>query len=131
MLIWSAYYSFNPINTMTNNELKNKLQAIIDNTYGDTLETEVAKEALEHDDIILFFDQLFRHGCVSGMVSSLVYYTDTRKFYDKHYHEIEILRSEFEEMGCPLKVGYDLKNDYAWFAFEVIAGRMADKLGLE
>ena len=117
---------------MTNNELKNKLQAIIDTTYGDTLETEVAKEALEHDDdIALFFDQLFRHGCVSGMVSSLVWYSDTREFYDKHYHQIEELRSEYEEMGCPLKVGYDLKNDYAWFAFEVTAGRMAEELGLE
>lgn len=117
---------------MSNETLKNELQTIIDNTYGDTLETEVAKEALEHDDgIVLFFDQLFRHRCVSGMVSSLVYYSDTRKFYDKHYHQIEELRSEYEEMGCPLKVGYDLKNDYAWFAFEVTASRIVEELGIE
>jgi len=117
---------------MTNNELKKELQTIIDTTFGNTLETEVAKVALEHDDdITLFFDQLFRHGCVSGMVSSLVYYSDTRTFYDKHYNQIEELRSEYDEMGCPLKVGYDLKNDYAWFAFEVTAGKLTEKLGLE
>ena len=116
---------------MTNNELKNKLQNIIDNTYGDTLETEVATEALKSDDIQSFFSGLFRHGCVSGWISSLVYYSDTQKFYDKHYNQIEILRSEFDEMGCPLKVGYDLKNDYAWFAFEVTASRLTEKLGLD
>lgn len=116
---------------MTNNELKNKLQTIIDNNYRDTLETEVAKEALQYDDIARFFEQLLRYGCVSGMISSLVYYTDTRKFYDTYYHEIELLRSEFDEMGCPLQVGYDLKNDYAWFAFEVTASRIAKELGLE
>lgn len=116
---------------MTNNELKKELQNIIDTTNGDTLETEVAKEALKYDDIVGFFDQLFRHGCVSGMVSSLVYYVDTRKFYDKHYHQIEELRSEYDEMGCPLKVGYDLKNDYAWFAFQVTAGRITDELEID
>lgn len=116
---------------MTNNELKNKLQVIIENTYGDTLETEVATEALEYDDITGFFKGLAEHGCVSGWISSLVWYSDTRKFYDKHYDQIEILRSEYDEMGCPLKVGYDLKNDYSWFAFEVTAGRIAEELGIE
>lgn len=116
---------------MTNNELKNTLQTLIDNAYEDTLETEVAKKALESDDIARFFDQLLRLGCVSGYISSLVYYTDTHKFYDKHYDEIEDLRYEYEDMGCPLHIKGDLKNFYAWFAFEVTASRMAEELGIE
>lgn len=115
---------------MTNNELKNKLQAIIDNTYGDTLETEVAKEALKNDDITMFFNALAKEGLKTSWVSSLVFIADSYVFYDKHYDEIEDLRLEFEEMGCPFKVGDDLKNDYAWFAFMVTAGRMAEELGI-
>ena len=118
---------------MSNETLKNELQALIDNTYIDTLETEVAKEALEYDgDITLFFDQLFRHGCVSGFISSLIYYRDTHAFYDKHYDEIEDLRVDFEDMiGSPITIKHDLKNFYAWFAFEQTAYRMAQGLGIE
>ena len=35
-----------------------------------------------------FFDDLFRCGCQSGFISSLIYYADTHAFYDKHYYEI-------------------------------------------
>ena len=117
---------------MSHKTLKNELQTIIDNTYGDTLETEVAKEALQYEDIAGFFNDLATHGCVSGWVSSLVFYSDTHKFYDKHYDEIEDLRVDFEDMiGSPITIKHDLKNFYAWFAFEVTASRMAEDLGIE
>lgn len=40
---------------------------------------------------------ILRHGCVSGWVSSLIYYSDTHAFYDRYYDEIEDLRLEWEE----------------------------------
>jgi len=51
---------------------------------------------LDHDEPLSFFNELLEHGCVSGLVGSLVYYSDTHTFFDKHYDEIETLREEFE-----------------------------------
>ncbi len=96
-----------------------------------SLEAEVAKEALENhdDDIISFFKDLLQYGCQSGMICSLIYYCDTHSFYDKYYNEIENLRYDIEEsFGEPLHPKGDLKNWYAWLAFEETARKIAEEL---
>jgi len=62
-----------------------------------------------------------------------VYYTDTHKFFDTYYEEIEELRSEYEDStGCSVDIqGRDIKNTLAWFAFEQTAYNLANKLELE
>lgn len=93
-----------------------------------TIEAAVAQEALLHDDIPTFFEDLLNHGCVSGMVTSLIYYTDTHSFFDNYYDEIEELRYEYQQStGLPLSIENDLKNDLAWFAFEETARRMYER----
>lgn len=100
-----------------------------------TLRAAVAQEALEFwpDDPRQMFHDLSIAGCQSGMISSLIYYADTHRFFDTFYDEIEDLREEVEdEMGAPLTLQRDLKNTLAWFAFEETAFRMApEDLGLE
>jgi len=116
---------------MTNVELKNKLQAIASETEN-TIEKQVAIEALSCEDIKHFFEGLLNNGCVSGWVNSLVYYADTYEFYDTHYKQIEELREDFEDsIGEPIKIEGDLKNFFAWFAFEQVAYTMANELELE
>jgi hypothetical protein len=45
-----------------------------------------------------FFRDLARGGCISGMVGTLIYYTDTHKFFDSHYYEImDIIRGLEDE----------------------------------
>ena len=106
---------------MNTKHLKHQLQAIIEDKPN-TLEAYVAKEALEHEDIVAFFSDLQQHGCASGMISSLIYYNDTHAFYDEFYDEIEELRSQYEDnMGEPINIQGDLKNFFAWFAFEETA----------
>ena len=74
----------------------------------------------------MFVCDLAQYGCISGMINGLVWYTDTHRFYDKHYHEIEELREDFEEsVGVPLSIKGDLKNALAWLAFEEVACRIA------
>lgn len=58
---------------------------------------EVASEALSSEQPAEYLTDLLSHGCVSGMVGSLIYYHDTHAFFDKHYDEIEDLRQEFED----------------------------------
>ena len=116
---------------MTNNELKNKLQ-IIANSPIDSIEKAVAQEALDYDEIQNFFSDILNHGCVTGMVGSLIYYADTHDFFDKHYDQIEELRNEYEEnTGIPLPIKYDLKNHLAWFSFEETAYKMANEFEIE
>ena len=93
----------------------------------ESIKAAVAQEALERDDSQSFFDDLQQHGCISGTVTSLIYYTDTHAFYDKHYEEIEELRSEYEDStGEPLQIKGDLKNYLAWFAFEQVAYQLLE-----
>jgi len=108
------------------------LQAICKNEPR-TLRAYVAEEALDRDDPATLFSDLQTCGCACGLVGSLIYYVDTRNFYDEHYAEIEDLREDWEaNTGEAIKIKGDLKNFFAWFAFEETAYRMAiDDLGLE
>lgn len=106
--------------------LREKLQFIIE-SEPNAIRACVAIEALEYDceHIETFFSDLLQYGCESGMINSLIYYVDTHKFFDNHYGEIEDLRYEYEEMlGEALKPNDDLKNWFAWFAFEETARRL-------
>ena len=107
--------------------IKKALEQIIKRNIKD-IEYYVAKEALsqEYADYKDFFKDLQKGGCVSGL-TRLIDYNDTHTFYDNHYDEIEGLRIEHEE---DFIVG-DLKNHFAWFAFEIVAFKLVDKLGVE
>ncbi len=78
-------------------------------------------------------DELLQHGCQSGMVSVLIYYTDTAKFFEDHKKEInELLTEEMLATGLsiaelfrdkfdaddPLCMDTNNQNLLAWFGFE-------------
>ena len=78
-------------------------------------------------------------GCQSGIVCSLVYYTNTVKFYKKHRAEIDRLLSEtMRDLDMkpsdlrgwddddPLARDVYNQNVLAWFAFEEITRRLFD-----
>jgi len=106
-------------------KLRKVLRAICKNESG-TVRAFVAEEALDRDCPSTLFSDLQNCGCACGLVGSLIYYVDTRNFYDEHYDDIEELREDGEaSTGEPLKINDDLKNFFAWFAFEETAYRMA------
>ena len=91
---------------------------------------DVAHVALEqinnYSEPMSWFKDLLQHGCIGGMIPSLIYYADTHEFFDRHYDEIEQLRKEYEDStGLPLQIQADLKNFLAWFAFEEVAFQIA------
>ena len=64
----------------------------------------VTKDYLED-----FFSQVFSYGCVSGMISELVYYADTLKFFKKHREDInELLILNYKL--CCLSMPAELKK---------------------
>jgi len=88
----------------------------------------------DYTDKTAIFSDVLKHGCQSGVVSSLIYYDDTTKFYDEHKEEINALLYDLmAETGIynpsdlfgdkwdkedPLALDVLNKNLLAWFAFE-------------
>jgi len=64
-----------------------------------TITAAVIEDALDYgyDEPQQFFEDLLQYGCQSGMVSSMIYYSDIYKFYDTYYNEIEDIRYELQE----------------------------------
>ena len=101
--------------------MREELETILKENLN-TITAEVAQEALDSEDPKAFFEDLLNNGCQSWMVSSLIYYKDTHAFYDTHYNEIEDIRWELEAEGVEIDItDQDLKNYFAWLAFEHVA----------
>jgi hypothetical protein len=64
------------------------------------------------------------------MVRSLTTHQQTHEFFDSHYQEIEQIRFELQDEGileC-YQIEMDLKNFFAWLAFEHIANKIYQEL---
>lgn len=117
---------------MNSIEIKKRLIEMATGTE-ENISKEVAKEAIAYstENICDFFNDLLKYGCISGMISVLVYYSDTHQFFLDHYEEIESLRYEYEDLnGLTLKPEGDLMNWYSWFAFETVARNLAESFGI-
>lgn len=115
---------------MKEKQIRTILKNIADNEPN-SIKACVANEALQSKNIKSFFNDLAQHGCVSGMISSLIYYHQTHAFFDTYYEEIEEIRIDFEEQtGGPIDIPFGLKNTFAWFAFEQTAFAIASQLEL-
>jgi hypothetical protein len=99
----------------------------------------------QHNCIDSWLDDLLSHGCISGMVGSLIYYDDTIPFFEKHKEEINKMIFNWEdETGCNFLDtlrGFDQadklclettnQNLLTWFAFEETTRNLCDQIGLE
>ena len=103
------------------------------------LEYEVIDIILNHEDEGLesFISNVLNYGCVSGIVSELIYYYQTEEFFNTFKEEINNLVHSLSEdiYGNPFELYYNLnggcsKNNLSWFAFEEITRMLADELEL-
>jgi hypothetical protein len=119
-----------------------------------SLTRAVVNIIIEHDylsdydgDFEHFVSQLLQHGCVSGMIGSLIYFSDTVKFYEENKSEIAaLLYDTLQSYGSgnpayvfgykwetydPLALEDSNQNLLAWFGFEETVRRIADDFGIE
>ena len=83
---------------------------------------------------IEYMKGVFNHGCISGWVSSLIYYSQTDKFFKEHIDDIFTIYNELrEELGdCPIRKDFDVNaNSLSWMAFEEINRILLDMLEKE
>ena len=108
--------------------MKNLLNSMLENTMEGTLKHEVVEiilneiEGIEDDEILSTVEEIVTYGCQSGIVSALITYSDTEKFFDNHANEIFELMEDMRQEGIINMNNFELsKNNLAWFAFETIA----------
>jgi hypothetical protein len=90
-------------------------------------------------------EDLLQYGCQSGMVSGLIYYSDTVDFYNEHKEDIfDIAIEDYDNMGyknifelfANLNGANDIgcidqmENLLAWYGFEQAAYRISGSLGI-
>ena len=95
------------------------------------------------DDEVESLHNLIEHGCQSGIVSDLVYYSDTLAYYRKNRKEINALvKDSLEGTGMridemfhdwdtddPFAQDTNNRNILAWFGFEETAQNLLIEMG--
>jgi hypothetical protein len=99
-----------------------------------TLEDYVKNWMKENPELI---EDALRHGCISGVVSELIYYHDTIKFYLRFQKSISELLNELDLKPSDL-IGYDSddplcldttnQNLLAWFGMEAMLARLYNEV---
>ena len=111
-----------------------KLKRDTDNKLTKRVCNYVIAEWHCYDDKTSIFKDVLYHGCVSGIVSELVWYSQTTAFYKKYRDEInDLLKELMQSTGCfsmrelfgknfddedPLITDTYNQNMLAWFGFE-------------
>ena len=105
--------------------LKNEVMEILKDMAVDSSLEEVVEEVL-------------KHGCVTGIVGSLIYYYQTEAFFNRHKDAINDLAHELSEdlYGNPFEIYHNLnggcsKNNMAWFGFEEVTRIIASELEID
>ena len=113
----------------------NMLNSIVRNTEEGTLKHEVAEILLDqlvdtNDDteILAYIHDIVNHGCVSGIVTALITYSDTEKYFNKYADEIFDLMNEKRDEGWDLNNIEFSKNNLTWWSFEVVASEILYEL---
>ena len=108
--------------------MNNLLNSILEDTMEGTLKHEVAEiimdevDGLDNNEIFPAVKEIVTYGCQSGIVSTLITYTDTAAFFDRHADEIFELVEDAKYMDLIDIKDFELsRNNLAWFAFETIA----------
>ena len=105
---------------------KNRLEEIAEQSDNHLIKSVINDYILNQyeDDQYLesYIKDIINYGCISGVVSGMIYYKETYAFFDNFYDEIEEIRHHYESeiIGEPIKIKGDLKNFLAWFAFESV-----------
>ena len=106
----------------------------------------VNRQAKDYGSVEAWLADLRQGGCASGMVTEMIYYTDTVRFFKRHEQEITaLLANLLSDVGSSPKElfcsGWDEddpsarethnQNTLAWFAFEQTAFDLASRNGIE
>ena len=113
----------------------NLLNSMVKNTESElkaaVLESLIdkAEECESNEEIISMINGIVTNGCISGIVSDMIYTYDTESFFDTHSGEIFDLLNESIAEGLTDANNIEFsKNNLAWWAYEVITSQILYEL---
>jgi hypothetical protein len=106
--------------------------------FTSRLEVAVVESFEGNEDWKDYLLNVSKHGCISGIVSELIYYNDTINFHDEYEDEIDELVNNavdssgfsFSEIASSIDVWdiQQLKNWKSWFAYEEVVNQILNYL---
>lgn len=113
--------------------LREDLMEISDRSENN-LEKWVIKNILNESYVREFMINVYISGGESGCISGLVTYRETHAFFDEYYEEIMDVRGELSmqmDQSIDPPIGEDLKNWFAWWAYQKIVEELIEALDIE
>ena len=111
-------------------KLRDMLELTEEGTLYNSVGTDLIDSVSDSEELKGHIENILEHGCVSGCVSSQIYYRDTQKFFDKHQSEIfdmyNDLKSEYGDFMKDVN-----SNNLSWLAYEETTRNIALDLGIE
>lgn len=113
---------------MTSNEIYNNISEYFSTPMRKWVLDDVYNMAEDDYSVSDYCQKVVNYGCSSGVVTSMIYYTDTIKFYDNFVNEINDLLVNYDVNPADI-IGDDddklfisdySKNKLAWYAYEAI-----------
>lgn len=120
-----------------------KLQSESDNALVKRVCRYIISNWEYYDDKKDIFLDIINDGCKSGACRDLIYYGQTKRFYDDYKHEINklVYECDYDNLADlfgsdwdphdPLALDEDNQNTLAWFGFEETLTNIARKFGIE
>ena len=94
---------------------------------GNDLFNAVRDDILLQEDIKDYLENVIEHGCVSGTVTSLLYYYQTDEFFNTHVDNIFELYNELY-WNTNLVMEELNRNNLSWLAYEAIVVKIYNDL---
>ena len=129
------HYGFTPADYFNEVVMEDALATTFENAGLDeySFSADMQEVLLDHmskyDNPLTGLEEITTHGCVSGILTDFIYYSDTKEFYTKHIDDIESFIDDLEsDLGESIKLDYPRYNSAVWLVSEESARLASDSL---
>ena len=129
------HYGFTPADYFNEVVMEDALATTFENAGLDeySFSADMQEVLLDHmskyDNPLTGLEEITTHGCVSGILTDFIYYSDTKEFYTKHIDDIESFIDDLEsDLGESIKLDYPRYNSAVWLVTEESARLASDSL---
>ena len=129
------HYGFTPADYFNEVVMEDALATTFENAGLDeySFSADMQEVLLDHmskyDNPLTGLEEITTHGCVSGILTDFIYYSDTKEFYTKHIDDIESFIDDLEDdLGESIRLDHPRYNNAVWLVAEQCASRASDSL---
>lgn len=129
------HYGFTPADYFNEAVMKEALSrtfeetGLADRSFSADMQEVLLDHMSRYDNPVDGVEEISTHGCVSGVLSDFVYYSETKEFYTKHIDDIEDFIYDLEDdLGESIRLDLPRYNSAVWLVTEQCASFVVDHL---